>query len=381
MSKRVGGISLLLGGCLAGSALGVVLLKARPVEGASASVSGTAPAGWNREAAARYLDAREVWWQQWPEAQKDHGTICISCHTTVPYALVRPTLGRELGEPTAPATEKRMMDSVEKRVKGWSAMESFYSDADDGPGKTVESHATEAVMNAALLAGYDAQTGSLRPVTQEAFDEAWALQERTGEKAGGWKWQDFHLAPWESTESGYQGAALLMVEAVNAPGGFAQVPENREHLELLRGYLRRGYASEPVLDQLYVLWASAREPGLLTADERKALLAALSGTQESDGGWRTAALDKRVRKDHSPEPAESDGYATGLAVLAMEEAGLGKDDPLLKRGVAWLSGHQRKDGAWEAKSLNVKREPGSDAAPFMSDAATAYAFLALDKAR
>jgi hypothetical protein len=358
-----------------------VFLRARPVEGASASVSGSAAAGWNREAAARYLDAREVWWQQWPEAQRDHGTICISCHTTVPYALVRPTLGRDLGEAQAPATEKRMMDSVEKRVKGWSGMETFYSDAEEGPGKTAESHATEAVLNAALLAGYDAQFETLRPVTREAFAEAWALQERTGENAGGWKWQDFHLGPWESAESGYQGAALLMVEAVHAPGGFAQEQGNRGHLELLQAYLRREYAAEPVLDQLYVLWASAKEPGLLTADERKALLKALRGTQENDGGWRTAALDKRVRKDHSPEPMESDGYATGLAVLAMEEAGVGKDDPLLKRGVAWLAGHQRKDGAWEAASLNVKREPGSDAEPFMSDAATAYALLALDEAK
>jgi hypothetical protein len=307
MSKRVGGIFLLLGGCLAGSVLGIVFSKSKPVEGASSAVA----TSYNRAAAAGYLDAREVWWQQWPEAQKDHGTICISCHTTVPYALVRPMLGRKLGEPTAPATEIRMMDSVEKRVKGWSAMESFYSDADDGPGKTMESRATEAVLNAALLAGYDAQIGSLRPVTQQAFDEAWALQERTGERAGGWKWQDFHLGPWESTESGYQGAALLMVEAVNAPGEFARERENQGHLDLLREYLRRGYTSEPLLDQLYVLWASAKEPGLLTADELKTLLAVLSRTQESDGGWRASALDKRVRKDNSPEPSGSDGVAFG----------------------------------------------------------------------
>ena len=133
-----------------------------------------------------------------------------------------------------------MMESVEKRVQGWSGMETFYSDADNGPGKTAESHATEAVLNAVMLAGYDAQMGHLRPVTQEAFGEAWALQERTGERAGGWKWQDFHLGPWESNESAYQGAALLMVEAVNAPEGLAEGRENRRHLELLREFLRRG---------------------------------------------------------------------------------------------------------------------------------------------
>ena len=136
-----------------------------------------------------------------------------------------------------------------------------------------------------------------------------------------------------------------------------------------------------MVNQLYVLWASPKEPGLLTADERKALLAALSKAQESDGGWRTAALDKRVRRDRSPEPAVSDGYATGLAVLAMEEAGVSKGDPLLRRGREWLVEHQEKSGAWAAASINIKRDPETDAALFMSDAATAYASLALDRAR
>ncbi len=31
------------------------------------------------------LVSRELWWQGWAPAQKDHGTICISCHTVVPY--------------------------------------------------------------------------------------------------------------------------------------------------------------------------------------------------------------------------------------------------------------------------------------------------------
>src|ERR1700735_5605575 len=35
---------------------------------------------WDKAAAARYLDDREVWWQEWPHAQKDHGTVCVSCH-------------------------------------------------------------------------------------------------------------------------------------------------------------------------------------------------------------------------------------------------------------------------------------------------------------
>ena len=49
-------------------------------------------AAWDKAAAAKYLDSREVWWQAWPPAQKDHETVCVSCHTNVPYALARPAL-------------------------------------------------------------------------------------------------------------------------------------------------------------------------------------------------------------------------------------------------------------------------------------------------
>jgi squalene-hopene/tetraprenyl-beta-curcumene cyclase len=373
MRSRVVATYLLLPGCLA--AIG--LWRAMPVHGASAGPS----VSWNRQAAARYLDDREVWWQQWPRAQKDHGTICISCHTNVPYAMVRPELRRELSETAMTDPEKTMMDSVEKRVSHWPDMETFYSDAKHGPGKTAESRSTEAVLNAIILASVDTRQRHLRPITRTAFDEAWALQEETGDLSGGWKWQDFHLGPWEGAESGYQGAALLMVEAVNTPNGYAKEPEVRRHLDRLREYLRRQYAAQPVMNQLYILWASPKDTGLLTRAERETLLETLRSHQEADGGWRTAVIDKRVRIDQSPEPIESDGYATGLAVLAMEESGTLRSDPTLHRGLAWLAEHQQKDGAWLALSINKKRDPESDASLFMKDAATAYAVLALQNAK
>jgi hypothetical protein len=362
----------LFGGAGAGVVLWATTVRAAPRIPA---------AGWSPQSAVAYLDGREVWWQQWPRAQKDHGTVCISCHTQVPYALVRPTLRRDQGEAALSAPERAMMTSVEERVNHWAEMAPFYTDAKNGPGKTVEAHATEAVLNATMLASYDAAHGHLRPVTRTAFDHAWELQRQSGDLAGAWIWQNFHLGPWEGEESGYQGVALLMVETLHAPDGFASEPETRRHLDLMRAYLRREYAAQPVMNRLYVLWASAKEPGLLTATERNALLAAVRDAQEADGGWRTAAIDERERKDDSPEPAESDGYATGLAVLAMEESGTPPHDATLRGGLAWLAAHQLKDGSWSAESINKQRDPDSDAAPFMRDAATAYAVLALERRR
>lgn len=373
MRGRTTGPFLLLSGLL----LCIGFSRSAPVHGASDAPSSS----WNKQAAAQYLDARETWWQAWPRAQKDHGTLCISCHTVVPYAMVRPELRRDLGDAAMTAPEKTMLDSVVKRVGGWSDMVPFYSDEKYGPGKTAESHATEAVLNAVILASYDAAQGEVRPITRTAFANVWALQETDGPLKGAWKWQDFHLGPWESAESGYQGAALLMVEAVSLPGGFAKEPETREHLERLRDYLRRNHAKEPMINQLYVLWGSAKEPGLLSRSERKALMEALRGQQQADGGFRTAALDQRERVDHTAQPLASDGYATGLAVIALEASGMPRGDAMLQRSVNWLAQHQQNDGTWTAASLNKQRDPASDPALFMTDAATAYAALALEWGR
>jgi len=363
MKGAVTGFGLLLVLCLVG-------WRVVPVRAAASG-------GWDRAAAARYLDGREVWWQQWPPAQKDHGTVCISCHTTVPYAMARPGLGRALGESGMTAPEKVMRASVGKRVSEWAEMTPFYSDARNGIGKTAESHATEAVMNAVILANFDARAGHVSTVTWTAFDNAWALQEADG----GWRWQDFHLAPWECGESAYQGAALLMVAAVNAPEGFAAEPGMRVHLDAVRGYLRRGYGAQPLLNRVYVLWASGKEPGLLTALERAQLLGELRGLEQADGGWRMSALTVRERADKSAQPIVSDGYATGLVVLALEAAGNSAHDQMVARGMEWLVGHQRRDGSWAAASMNKERDPESDAYLFMTDAATGYAALALEAQR
>jgi squalene-hopene/tetraprenyl-beta-curcumene cyclase len=360
---------------LAGFVAGMGLWKAAPVSGASTTSSTT----WDRPSAAAYLDSREVWWQEWPRARKDHGTICISCHTVVPYAMARSELRHELNETGMAAPEKIMLDSVEKRVTHWSEMVPFYSDAANGPGKTEESRATEAVLNAVILASYDEHQKHLRPVTRMAFDAAWALQEHTGERAGAWKWQDFHLGPWEAAESAYQGAALLMLEAGYAPDRYIKDAAVLAHVERLREYLRRSYAAQPLMNQLYILWASAKVPGLLTKTEKASLLEAVRNAQQPDGGWRLASLDKKQRLDGSPQPTSSDGYATALVVLALEATD--RRDVTLARGLEWLEKNQQEGGNWPASSINKKRDPESDAGRFMSDAATGYAVLALEKAR
>jgi squalene-hopene/tetraprenyl-beta-curcumene cyclase len=68
-------------------------------------------------------------------------------------------------------------------------------------------------------------------------------------------------------------------------------------------------------------------------------------------------------------------------VYALEQTGTPRDQPQLKRGLTWLMQNQDKtEGRWLAYSLNKQRDLASDVGKFMSDAATAYAVLALQGA-
>lgn len=346
----------------------------------------TAAPAWNAVAAAHYLDSREVWWQGWDRAQKDHGTLCVSCHTQASYGLARPALRARLGEGALSQQEETMLASIEKRVRGWKEMQPFYSDAAYGTGKEIESRNTESVLNAIILASYDAGQKYLSERTRIAFDNAWVLQSKTGPDAGAWVWQNFDYTPWESKESQYHWAAMMAVTVGKAPGHYRDDPKIAENLRFLTGYLRSHYDAQALVNKIVALWAEKYFPGLITSDQKLELAERVKSLQHADGGWSLADLGTWKRRDNTPLETRSDGYATGLVVLVFEETGMselpgarGTSSPLVKRGVSWLVKNQDgTTGAWPAWSLNKNRDTKSPVGQFMSDAATSYAVLALE---
>ncbi len=328
---------------------------------------------WDPKTAAAYLDGRSDWWMTWPSAQRDHGTFCVSCHTAAPYAISRLALRKALGEPGPSATEQKLVENVTKRVKNWPEMEPFYKDGKSGPTKSAESRGTESVLNALILATYQSPEAGL------AFDNMWAQQYQTGENQGRFPWLDFKNRPWEADDSPYYGASLAALAVSTAPDHYSKRADIQEHVRMLQAYLRQGFDSQSPVNQMVALWASAGLPGTFTEKQRTAALERVESLQQEDGGWSLTSLaGEWKRRDATPLETKSDGYATGLVTFALQKAGVARNSTEVKRGIAWLTANQTKpEGQWLAYSLNKNRDLKTDVGRFMSDAATAYAVLAL----
>jgi squalene-hopene/tetraprenyl-beta-curcumene cyclase len=347
---------------------------------------------WDQKAAAAYLDQRESWWTGWSGAARDHGTFCVSCHTSVAYALSRPGLRTALAEQGPSANERKLLENVTKRVRLWKDVAPFYTDHGY---KAAESRGTEAVLNALILASYDSQSGRLTADTRAAFENMWALQQTIGDKKGAWSWLRFDLEPWEANDSQYYGAALAAVAVGAAPENYRSTPGIQTNLRLLREYLDREYLSQSTINHVALLWASAKLPGLLEPKRRDSIVDEVLSKQQSDGGWELSSLAYPwrgwglskllrtwIREDGTSQERKSDGYATGFIVLVLQQAGTDRNGASIKRGISWLMANQNAaEGSWPSYSLNKRRHLSSDTGRFMSDAATAYAVLALTESQ
>lgn len=352
---------------------------------------------WDKAAAARYLDARmDVWWTKAKVLKSgDRDTRCLSCHTAIPYALARPALRKAMNVAAATTHETTILDTVRTRMAHLDDQQPFYDHTDD---KKVESRGVEAVVNAFLLTSHDIDSATAAPdaLTQQALARLWTVQRADG----AWDWLNFGLEPYESADAVFHGATLAALAAGSPTGRLASADAaGKAGVQKLRTYFAANVASQRLFNRTWALLASSRLSGVLTTAQREAVLRDLAAAQRPDGGWSLADLGEwRWSKAAGPYAAPGqtdaallsapDAYATGLAVYAMKQAGLG-NRPAVQKGLAWLRAKQQALRAgdeawapWRAHSLNFDREHGGDKGEpwrrmFMSDLATAFAVLAL----
>jgi squalene-hopene/tetraprenyl-beta-curcumene cyclase len=146
---------------------------------------------------------------------------------------------------------------------------------------------------------------------------------------------------------------------------------------LLRDYLKDGLRRQNLHNRVWALWASTKVQGMLTKAEQKELIDQLLDGQHDDGGWNLSSLGTWVRSDGTAQETKSDGYATGLVLHVLQTAGATHDDVRIAKGLNWLKSNQSATGAWRSMSVNKERDPATHTGKFMSDAATAFAVLAL----
>jgi squalene-hopene/tetraprenyl-beta-curcumene cyclase len=194
----------------------------------------------------------------------------------------------------------------------------------------------------------------------------WTLQQ----KDGSWTWNQHFLPPQEYDD--YYGAVFAALGLGHAPEGYAQGASAREGVARLKDY----FAKNPppnLHHKTMLLWASIKLDGLMTAADRGQTVKELLALQRADGGWNLPSLGDWKRHNGKPndKQAPSDGYATGLVLFVLRQAGVVATDEPIRRGVAWLKSNQRESGRWFTRSVSADR------AHYLANAGTAYAVMAL----
>ena len=198
----------------------------------------------------------------------------------------------------------------------------------------------------------------------------------------------------------YHGATLAAL-AVGMVPGLRTAPGTATPAGVgrLRAYLQDNFAAQSLYNRTFALLASSGFDDLLTRAQRDALVSEFARVQQGDGGWSLEKMGPwRWSRTEPPFSAagtldgsllgQSDGFATGLVIYSLMRAGFHADHPAVAAGIRWLKTHQQEIRVdvqtWTAAhSLNADRdtEPGEPwRRLFMSDAASAFAVLALIEA-
>jgi squalene-hopene/tetraprenyl-beta-curcumene cyclase len=325
--------------------------------------------------ALNYMDDRM---RDWLNVGRTHSGQCLSCHTSVPYAMARPAFGQ---------TEEleNVRKIVEERVK------IYKNEGIDSPNLKPwydypkESFSTESVANSITLIYMDKGEGlgqeKLSKEAKASLDWAFEMQIKEGPKKGGFLWLDmFNLKPFEAKGGEMWGASMLAVAIGESPGNYKNNPMIQDNLKMLKEYLGREFNNHTLHEQLMVVWADHELGGgiLTEAQIKQTIKKTLSNHKE--GGWSIHKL-LGVAGESTP-----DGYATGMVTNILLKKGL-KEEVKVQNAVKWIRTSQNivstgvlpngspSCGSWFGMSPN-----SGEASTFFTDISTSYSMLTLKTA-
>jgi ankyrin repeat protein len=278
---------------------------------------------------------------------------CSSCHAQAITAMAV-----EVGHRRGIAVDEAATLAQMPILKGqWSsAMDSLIL-RQDPPGG---SDTIDFALFALAAAGYRPDT-----MTDAMVHDLAAMQLADGSWPGG----GIARVPIEDSTFTRVAMSIRALE-VFAPAGLRV--EFRQRIDRAAKWLgsnQPAWTEERDLQLLGLHWAGA-DAGTIQRQTQ-----ALMDEQRPDGGW-------------SQNPyLGSDAYATGQALYALNQGGgLDSNDPVYRRGVAYLLRTQHADGSWHVKSRAVKFQPyfqsgfPYDHDQWISAQATGWASMALSLA-
>ncbi len=183
---------------------------------------------------------------------------------------------------------------------------------------------------------------------------------------GQWDYPDADTRPPLCSE--YIGETALAMHALQLYAPATDKATYRKSIELAAGWLANA-KSRVTNDRSWRLmglaWAGMNKEATQTA--MKELLAA----QRSDGGWSEIPT------------MESDAFATGKSLVALQTAGMPVSDVAYQRGLKFLLRTQQDDGSWYVKTRALAFQPYFDSGfshgfdQYISAAGSSWATMAL----
>ncbi len=275
---------------------------------------------------------------------------CISCHNqSIPQMAT--SMARRAGI----AVDQNVADRTQKQVAGVLK-----------PAKLPLIEMSDVVPDMAGGAGYILLGMAGEGYAADEFTDA-AVFNLAAKQFPDGSWRPW--APRPPMEFSAVSATALSIRALKAYAPPGSRAEFEKRIAAGREFLRNATPRTTEEKAMRLLGLQSSEA---TAKEIDAATRELIAAQRADGGW--AQLDTLA----------SDAYATGQALYVLRIAGgVTNQDPVYRRGVAYLLGAQEADGTWHVASRSFPFQPYNESGfphgkdQWISAAGTGWASMAL----